>query len=428
MKAIKFFLAGLPTFFAVHPISSAAKSIAPWVIEKDKTYSFLDNYKAPKNRKGLVVRGHAYDVDAPDWVSRDREKAAMKECNGKISYPFIEDLYAGEGPHESAYFPYFEFWFIHSAPDAFLLKRKASLASVEDCEAKIEYSYSVIRSFVSNDLVTIQSSSEKGSEVKTVKLEEGLREATSGMLPLPDIRALRKRYKGKAYIPEQSDLGRREQCFNTGGMLDLATQCHLVGTKYQGLELGSHAEHTSTYEHGDMITHLETDAAIDGRLFEWDRKIWYAGARSKYETHPEAKPYSEAATQSEVDSAIKAARRSAAVSDKHVIVILGANWCHDSRALAGWFETPRFAAMLHDKYKVVYVDAGTPQKQGQARNQHLIERFGGHPQENTPYVMILPPYGSKLLNRKDARSWRNAASRSEDEIYDYFANEGWKKE
>ena len=63
------------------------------------------------------------------------------------------------------------------------------------------------------------------------------------------------------------------------------------------------------------------------------------------------------------------------------------------------------------------------------REAHVVEldfikpelaRFGGQRQKNTPYVMILSPDG-KLLNRKDARSWRNAASRSEDEIYTLFA-------
>ena len=133
--------------------------------------------------------------------------------------------------------------------------------------------------------------------------------------------------------------------------------------------------------------------------------------------YPEAKPFAETAdATADVDAAFSRAK----LSGKRVIIVMGANWCHDSRALAGWFETPRFAEMLKPLYEVVYVDAGTPQKRGKARNQDIIKRFGGQRQKNTPYVMILSPDG-KLLNRKDARSWRNAASRSEDQIYALFA-------
>ncbi len=116
---------------------------------------------------------------------------------------------------------------------------------------------------------------------------------------------------------------------------------------------------------------------------------------------------------------VDAALARAAVSGKAVIVIMGANWCHDSTALAKWLETRRFAAMMGPRFELVYVDAGTPQSGG-GRNQDIIKRFGGKKQKNTPYVMILSGAG-KLLNRDDARSWRNADSRSEEEIYQYFA-------
>jgi thiol-disulfide isomerase/thioredoxin len=109
----------------------------------------------------------------------------------------------------------------------------------------------------------------------------------------------------------------------------------------------------------------------------------------------------------------------AAVSGKNVIVIMGANWCHDSKDLAVWLAAPRFAAMMQPRFELVYVDAGTPQS-GDGRNQDIIKRFGGKKQKNTPYVMILSSEG-KLLNRDDARSWRNASSRGEDAVYAYFA-------
>ena len=115
---------------------------------------------------------------------------------------------------------------------------------------------------------------------------------------------------------------------------------------------------------------------------------------------------------------VDAALSRAAASGKTIIIVMGANWCHDSTGLAKWFESARFAAMMQLRYEIVYVDAGTPQS-GDGRNQDIINRFGGKKQKNTPYVMMISPTG-KLLNRDDARSWRNSGSRSEEEIFAYF--------
>ena len=140
-------------------------------------------------------------------------------------------------------------------------------------------------------------------------------------------------------------------------------------------------------------------------------------AVSVQESNPEAEVYDVKADPSPmVDNAL----RNAAANGKKVIIVMGANWCHDSRALAGWFESPRFTAMMEPHYEIVYADAGTPQRNGQARNQNIVKRFKGKTQKNTPYVMILSA-DRKLLNRKDARSWRNAGSRSGDDIFAYFA-------
>jgi thiol-disulfide isomerase/thioredoxin len=133
--------------------------------------------------------------------------------------------------------------------------------------------------------------------------------------------------------------------------------------------------------------------------------------------HPEAKPFDAAANS---DKAVDAALSNAAAQPgKMVIVIMGANWCHDSRALAGWFATPRFAKMLKSRYELVYVDVGMPQI-GQGKNLHIAKRFGIKKIKGTPTVMLLSSAG-KLLNRKDAPKWRDAASRQDEAIFRYFS-------
>lgn len=134
--------------------------------------------------------------------------------------------------------------------------------------------------------------------------------------------------------------------------------------------------------------------------------------------HPEASPYDEAA---DASADLAAALTRAAVANKRVVVVMGANWCHDSRALAGWFATPRFAAMLAPRYELVYVDAGHP-VDGDLHNAAIARRFGLAKLKGTPTVFVASPDGTRLNSKKDASSWRNAASRSEDDIFAYFAS------
>jgi Thioredoxin-like len=109
----------------------------------------------------------------------------------------------------------------------------------------------------------------------------------------------------------------------------------------------------------------------------------------------------------------------AMISGKNVLIILGANWCHDSIGLAGWLDSPRFMALMRDRYVTVYVDVGTPQI-GKGRNLDIAKRFGIKRIKGTPVVMVVSADGKLLNSEKDALSWRNAASRREDDIFRYF--------
>jgi hypothetical protein len=136
------------------------------------------------------------------------------------------------------------------------------------------------------------------------------------------------------------------------------------------------------------------------------------------EAHPEAKPFDEKAdAAAQVNSALARAK----AAGHEAILIFGANWCHDSRALAGWFETERFKTMLAARYELLWIDIGFKN-----RNIDLARRFGLDGIDGTPTVLIVNSDGTPR-NLKDAPSWRNAASRSEDAIYAAFADGGETK-
>ena len=129
--------------------------------------------------------------------------------------------------------------------------------------------------------------------------------------------------------------------------------------------------------------------------------------------YPEARSYLVTANpMAEVDAALERA----ATADTRVVLIMGANWCHDSRALAGWLGTDRFAALLDEHFELVFVNVGMPQT-GDGHNFDVAQRFGLEELPGTPNLLVVTPEG-QLVNPDTATTWRNAASRSEDAIYD----------
>ena len=128
--------------------------------------------------------------------------------------------------------------------------------------------------------------------------------------------------------------------------------------------------------------------------------------------YPEAASYdvSEDA-EADVDAALERARE----NSTRVLLVMGANWCHDSRALAGWLGTERFAGLIEREYELVFVNVGRPQS-GDGHNLQIAKRFGVEDLPGTPNLLVLTSEG-ELVNGDTATTWRNAASREEDAIY-----------
>ena len=116
-----------------------------------------------------------------------------------------------------------------------------------------------------------------------------------------------------------------------------------------------------------------------------------------------------------IDAALAAARQ----SGKPVLLIMGTGGCHDSAWLANLIATDRFAP-VRARYEIVYADIGMPHVRGWGRNPEVAKRFG-FKIKGTPTVAVLDADG-RVLNRKAAPKWRNAASRSDDDIYNELMN------
>lgn len=114
--------------------------------------------------------------------------------------------------------------------------------------------------------------------------------------------------------------------------------------------------------------------------------------------------------QADVNMALDRAQASA----KNVLLVLGGNWCHDSRGLAGKFEKRELARVIENGYELVWVDVGY-----RDRNLDVPARFGVPEIFGTPTVLILSPDG-ELLNRDSVHDWRTADSKPYDDTLAYF--------
>lgn len=127
-----------------------------------------------------------------------------------------------------------------------------------------------------------------------------------------------------------------------------------------------------------------------------------------------AEPYKSDAFIADPMPAIDAALAKAKQSGKPVLLVMGTGGCHDSAWLANLIATHRFAP-VRARYEIVYADIGMPHIRGSGRNPDVAKRFR-FKIKGTPTVAILDADGT-VLNRKAAPKWRNAASRSDDDIY-----------
>jgi hypothetical protein len=113
----------------------------------------------------------------------------------------------------------------------------------------------------------------------------------------------------------------------------------------------------------------------------------------------------------DVETAINAARE----SNKLTLVVMGANWCHDSRGLASRLYQEPLKSLVEENYETVFVDVGFLEK-----GKDIINSLGPPVYYATPTVLIVDPVSRRLVNEKDRHRWADAFSISMEESVDYF--------
>lgn len=145
--------------------------------------------------------------------------------------------------------------------------------------------------------------------------------------------------------------------------------------------------------------------AVEEALMRLGMTAAYAGEASA------AAPFDEAAdARADVDAAFV----KTAADGRKVLMILGGNWCHDSRALARRMADPALAGLIEANFNTVFVDVGR-----RDRNLWLPRRFDVGTLAGTPTVLIVSPDGA-LLNRERIFELTTADSLTVRTITDYF--------
>jgi thiol-disulfide isomerase/thioredoxin len=90
-------------------------------------------------------------------------------------------------------------------------------------------------------------------------------------------------------------------------------------------------------------------------------------------------------------------------SDRLALVVLGANWCHDSRALASRLNQSPLAELIEQHYELVFVDVGYYET-----GREVLQQFGVAHFYATPTVLIIDPSNRALVNDEDRHLWSNA--------------------
>ncbi len=111
---------------------------------------------------------------------------------------------------------------------------------------------------------------------------------------------------------------------------------------------------------------------------------------------------------------IKAALAQAAVSNTPVIVVFGANWCPDCRALDKAMEHGASAALLARDFQMVKVNVGRFDK-----NLDIAKSYGVPLEKGIPAVLILSAK-NEVLYATRAGEVADARKMSDKGIYEFF--------
>jgi thioredoxin 1 len=124
-----------------------------------------------------------------------------------------------------------------------------------------------------------------------------------------------------------------------------------------------------------------------------------------------ALPYNEKAdAKAEIDHALVQAK----AAHVPVLLIFGANWCEDCRALSAALKNPKNAALIDKEFRVVKIDVGNFD-----HNVDLAQAYGNPIKKGIPAAVVVTP-DNKVLYATKGGELADARRMSDTGVYDFF--------
>ncbi|MEP0200697.1 MAG: thioredoxin family protein [Halioglobus sp.] len=122
-------------------------------------------------------------------------------------------------------------------------------------------------------------------------------------------------------------------------------------------------------------------------------------------------------TAAEVERQFEEAKATAVKQQQLLMVVLGANWCHDSRDFSDKLEQNEIASQLSPRYHVLKVNVGYFDTL-----QPLLGLFDIPVLYGTPTVIVVEPATGQVLNNATLSYWRSSETHSVEETLAYFSD------
>ena len=101
-------------------------------------------------------------------------------------------------------------------------------------------------------------------------------------------------------------------------------------------------------------------------------------------------------------------------SNRKLIVVFGADWCPDCRALDGIFNEPEPKTLLKENFIIFKVDVGRFDK-----NLSLNDKLGNPIQNGIPALVVVKPDGNILTSTKGGE-FSNASKMTKEQVVEYL--------
>ena len=106
----------------------------------------------------------------------------------------------------------------------------------------------------------------------------------------------------------------------------------------------------------------------------------------------------------------------ALAADKLLLIVLGANWCHDSRALAQRLHTEPLSQLVGNRYASRLINVGYYEF-----GFDVMRALGEPMYYATPTVLVVDPKTRRLVNADNRHQWGDAYNITMQASLDYFS-------